>query len=147
MPWVGASGDVRQPSPQPADPASGRERQERTDQERQAVDSHLRSSREVIGYEIMATDGPIGNVEDFIFDQKSWAIRYLVVDTRKWLPGKHVLVSPEWIDSVSWPEHQVYVKVVRSAVETSPEYDASRTLSRDHEATLYRHHGRAAYWE
>jgi len=90
----------------------------------------LRSSKEVIGYEIMATDGPIGSVEDFVFDDESWAIRYMVVDTGKWLPGKHVLLSPEWIDSVSWSEHEVYVKVARQAIETSPEYDASRSSPR-----------------
>jgi uncharacterized protein YrrD len=146
MPWVGATGDVRQPSPQPG-LAHVRQRAARADPERQAADSHLRSSSEVTGYEIMAIDGPIGNVENFVFDPKSWAIRYLVVDTRKWLPGKHVLLSPEWIGSVSWPEHQVYVKVERRAVETSPEYDPSRTLSREHEAALYRHHGHAVYWE
>jgi len=100
----------------------------------------------VIGYEIMATDGPIGSVEDFVFDDESWAIRYMVVDTGKWLPGKHVLLSPEWIDSVSWSEHEVYVKVPRQLIETSPEFDGSRPLSREHEATLYEHHGRTAYW-
>ena len=100
----------------------------------------------MIGYEIMATDGPIGSVEDFVFDDESWVIRYMVVDTRKWLPGKHVLLSPEWIDSVRWSEHEVYVKVPRQLIETSPEFDASRPLSREHEATLYEHHGRTAYW-
>jgi uncharacterized protein YrrD len=147
LPWVGASGDVRQPSGHPANRAATRARQQRLDRERETADSHLRSSKEVIGYEIMATDGPIGSVENFVFDDKSWAIRYLVVDTRKWLPGKHVLLSSEWIDSVSWPEHQVYVKVARHAVETSPEYDPSHPLSREHEAAFYEHHRRTAYWE
>jgi uncharacterized protein YrrD len=147
MPWVGASGDVRQPLSHPPGDAPTRERQQSADRGREPADSHLRSSKEVIGYEIMATDGPIGNVENFVFDEKSWAIRYFVVDTRKWLPGKHVLVSPEWIDSVSWAEHQVYVNVVRRAIETSPEYDDLHPLSREHETALYRHHGRAVYWE
>ena len=122
VPWVGASSDVALSPRQPQDDALARQRQRRLDREREAADSHLRSSKEVIGYEIMATDGPIGSVEDFVFDDESWAIRYMVVDTRKWLPGKHVLLSPEWIDSVSWSEHEVYVKVARQAIETSPEY-------------------------
>lgn len=147
MPWVGASGEARQPSPQPADDTFTRQRQQRMDREREPADSHLRSGKEVIGYEIMATDGPIGSVEDFVFDEKSWAIRYIVVDTHKWLRGKHVLLSPEWIDTVSWSEHEVYVKVAREAVETSPEYDPSRRLSRQHEAALYEHHGRPTYWQ
>ena len=146
VPWVGASSDAALSPRQPQDDAITRQRQRRLDREREAADSHLRSSKEVIGYEIMATDGPIGSVEDFVFDDESWAIRYMVVDTGKWLPGKHVLLSPEWIDSVSWSEHEVYVKVARQAIETSPEYDASRSFSKAHEVTLYEHHARTPYW-
>jgi uncharacterized protein YrrD len=147
IPWVGASSDVTLSSRQRQDDTVTRERQHRLDREREAADSHLRSSKEVIGYEIMATDGPIGSVENFVFDDKSWAIRYVVVDTRKWLPGKHVLLAPEWIDGVSWSEREVYVKVARQTVETSPEYDVSRPPSREHETALYEHHGRRAYWQ
>ena len=68
------------PRPSPDDSVT-RQRQQRLDRERESADSHLRSSKEVIGYEIMATDGPIGSVENFVFDDKSWAIRYMVVDT------------------------------------------------------------------
>jgi sporulation protein YlmC with PRC-barrel domain len=100
----------------------------------------------ILGYEIMATDGPIGSVEDFVFDDETWAIRYMIVDTRKWSRGRRVLLSPEWIDSVSWPEHEVYVKVARDAVETSREFDPSLPLSREQEAALYEHHARTAYW-
>ena len=147
MPWVGASGDVSESLLRASGHAPTREQHERLELNRESADSHLRSSNEVIGYEIMATDGPIGNVENLVFDEKSWAIRYFVVDTRKWLPGKHVLVAPAWISSVSWPEHEVYVKVARCAIETSPEYDDLHPLSREHEAAVYRHHGRAVYWE
>ena len=147
VPWVGASSDVALSPQQPVDDTVTRERQQGLDRERAAADSHLRSSKEVIGYEIMATDGPIGSVANFVFDDKSWAIRYMVVDTRKWLPGEHVLLSPEWINSVSWSERQVYVKVARQAVETSPKYDASLPLSREHEAVLYEHHRRTGYLE
>ena len=55
----------------------------------------------------MASDGPIGTVENFVFDDESWAIRYMIVDTCKWLPGKHVLLSPEWITRGSWSEREV----------------------------------------
>jgi uncharacterized protein YrrD len=146
IPWVGASADVARSSRDARDNALAYEKRQRLDRERSSGDSHLRSTKEVIGYEIMATDGPIGSVEDFVFDDETWAIRYMIVDTRKWSRGRHVLLSPEWIDSVSWPEHEVYVKVARDAVETSPEFDPSLPLSREHEAALYEHHGRTAYW-
>lgn len=72
-------------------------------------DPHLRSTREVIGYHIHASDGEIGHVDDFIVEDSSWVIRYLVVNTRKLLPGKSVLVAPTWVERVSWAERDVYV--------------------------------------
>ena len=61
-------------------------------------DHHSRSTCEVAGYRIHAEDGEIGHVEDFMIDDETWAIRYLIVDTRNWWPGKKVLVSPQWIE-------------------------------------------------
>ena len=143
LPWVGASPDLALALRERRDDAVTRERQARLDRDLESADLHLRSCKEVIGYEIMATDGPIGSVDNFAFDDQSWAIRYLAVDTRKWLPGKHVLVSPEWIDRVSWSDHEVFVNMTRQAIETSPEYDSSRPLSRERaKIRVYEHHGR-----
>jgi hypothetical protein len=91
-----------------------------------AADAHLRSSRHVMGYHIEASDAPIGHVDDFLFDEETWAIRYAVVDTRNWLPGDHVLVSPERIRSVNWAERSVVVDMTRGAVRDSPTYDPDR---------------------
>lgn len=146
IPWVGASPD---PSLAPhglRDDAVARERQGRLDRKLESADSHLRSSNEVIGYEIMASDGPIGSVENFVIDDKSWAIRHMVVDTRKWLPGKQVLLSPESIDYISWPEREVHVKIARHAIETSPEYDTSHVLSPEHATALGAHYKRVGYY-
>jgi len=60
----------------------------------------------VSGHHVEASDGEIGHVEDFLVDDRTWAIRYLIVDTRDWLPGKKVLISPKWIKRVSWSEKQ-----------------------------------------
>jgi uncharacterized protein YrrD len=110
-------------------------------------DPHLRSTREVAGYAIAARDDEIGHVADFILDDESWAVRYLVVDTRNWWPGKHVLVAPQWITGISWPDRAVMVGLTRAEVKGGPEYDPSRVLGREDEARLYRHYGRAGYWE
>ena len=91
-------------------------------------------------------DGSIGEVEDFFFDDQSWAIRYMAVDTSRWWFGKHVLISPAWIDQVSWAERKVFVNVARQAVETSPQYDRSSPILREHEAQLHAHYGRSGYW-
>lgn len=109
-------------------------------------DPHLKSSTVVIGYYIHAVDGDIGHVEDFLVDDRSWTIRYMVVDTRNWLPGKKVLVSPEWIERVDWNDSKVYVNMVREQIRNSPEYDPSRSVEREYETRLYDHYGRPSYW-
>lgn len=109
-------------------------------------DPHLRSSSAVIGYYIQATDGDIGHVEDFLVDDRSWTIRYMIVDPRNWWPGKKVLVSPEWIDRVDWSDSKVHVNVVREQIRNSPEYDPARPVVREYETRLYGHYGRPSYW-
>jgi uncharacterized protein YrrD len=86
-------------------------------------DPHLRSMSEVIGYHIEARDGEVGHVEDFLLDDSDWAITELIVDTRNWLPGKHVLVSPDFIRNVSWEQAKVTVKLDRQSLEECPEID------------------------
>lgn len=122
-PWAGASAEPLIASQQPIDPAVAREIEGRIDEERDTENIHLRSCDEVVGYDILASDGSIGEVDDFVFDDESWAIRAIVVDTRKWLPGKRVLLSPRQIDHVSWEDHEVDVRMTREAIESSPEYD------------------------
>lgn len=121
-------------------PRQAIEKQERNAQEE--VDPHLRSTREVIGYYIQARDGEIGHVEDFIVDDQTWSINYMIVDTQNWLPGRKVLVSPSWIDKVSWLEAKVYIDLSRETVENSPEYDPSVPVDPEYEDQLYDHYGR-----
>ena len=111
-----------------------------------AWDPHLRSTQDVSGHHIQATAGYIGHVEDFIIDDETWAIRYLIVATQNWWPGKKVLVSPQWIERVSWSESTVFVNLTRDAIRQSPEYTEESLLTRDYETGLHRHYDRQAYW-
>ena len=86
------------------------------------ADSHLRSTNVVTGYHIEATDGEIGHVEDFIVDTYTWAIQYIEVNTRNWWRGKKVLMSPHWIERVSWTDSKIYVDLSRETIKNSPEY-------------------------
>jgi hypothetical protein len=87
-------------------------------------------------------------VEDFIVETDDWRVRYMVVDTRNWLPGgKKTLISPSWIDAMSWEEARVHVSLSQQAIKTSPEWHgASHALSQDYEAELHRHYGQPTYW-
>jgi hypothetical protein len=117
------------------------------DQREKTWDSHLRSTRDVSGYHIQATDGVVGHVDDFIIDDELWAIRYLAVDTRNWWPGKRVLVSPRWIERVSWDESKIFVDLTRETIKRSPEYTEKSLISRDYETGLHRHYNRRGYWD
>lgn len=107
----------------------------------------LRSIREVTGYHIEATDGEIGHVEDFVFDDVPWTLRYVVVDTRNWLPGRSVLVAPAWIDVIRWEDQKVAVSLPREVIKGSPEYVSSAPVNREYEERLYDYYGKPVYWE
>ncbi len=115
-------------------------------EDRHREDPHLRSTRAVAGYYIQATDGDIGHVADFLVDDISWSIRYLVVDTTNWWAGKKVLVAPAWVERVDWDHSKVHVIVARAQVETSPEYNPEGPLERAYETRLYCHYGQPRYW-
>jgi uncharacterized protein YrrD len=109
-------------------------------------DPNLRSSKEVVGYHLDAIDGEIGHVAEMLVDERSWAIRYLVVDTTNWWGGHQVLIAPEWISNVSWDTRQVAVGLTREAVRDSPNYRSTEELNRSAETGLYAHYGRLGYW-
>jgi hypothetical protein len=109
-------------------------------------DPHLRSTRDVTGHHLEATDGAIGHVDDFVIDDETWAIRYLIVDTKNWWPGKKVLISPQWIERVSWIQSKVFIALTREAIKGAPEYTGDAGLSRDFETRLHSHYNRDGYW-
>lgn len=114
--------------------------------QRESADTHLRSTRAVTGYHINATDGEVGHVDQFIVDDHAWAIRYLEVATQNWWPGKKVLLSPAWVERVSWEESKVFVALSREAIKTCPQYVEAIAITREYENKLYFHYGRPPYW-
>lgn len=104
--------------------------------------SDLRSTNEVSGYGIEARDGGIGHVEEFILNDESWLVHFLVIDTKDWLPGRKVLVAPAWIDSVDWEQKEVKVDLTREEVKGSPTYNPSEPVNAEQETLLYDYYGR-----
>jgi len=107
----------------------------------------LHSTESVRDRRIHATDGEIGYVSDLIIDDEAWAIRYFVVNTHSLLPGRKVLISPDWIESISVEGTPVGVKVLREQVRQSPEYTDSCELNRDYEEELHKHYKCKGYWD
>lgn len=115
--------------------------------EREQADPHLQSARDTRGHGIQATDGELGHVEEFLLEEGSFAIRYLIVDPISWWPGKHVLIPTDWVKAVSWSDSLVEVNVSKQAVRDAPEYDPTRPIDRAFETSYHSHYGRPGYWE
>jgi sporulation protein YlmC with PRC-barrel domain len=141
-PWTGGLA-VLGPAIPESDSAAAREARARIEE---GQDPNLRSANEVIGYYVKARDGDIGHVEDLLLDDEQAMIRYLVIDTRNWLPGRKVLVSTQWLSDVDWSENRVTVDLTRAEIESSPEYDPHGLFDRDAETRLHEHYRRRAYW-
>lgn len=103
-------------------------------------DPHLRSVDVVAGYHIHAVDGEIGHLENFLIDDANWNIRYLILDTKNWLPGKHVLVSPYAVKEIDWADRLIYLKITRDQIETSPPRDPTDAVDQDYETRLHNHY-------
>lgn len=107
----------------------------------------LQSMEHLKGYAIQATDGEIGQVQDFYFDAHDWTIRYLVVDTGSWLSGRRVLLSPAVLLQPDETAQTFPVSLNRVQVERSPDIDTTKPVSRQQEAALYAHYNWSPYWE
>lgn len=141
--WAGASAWGTQPTPSQL----RAEQDKLTNEFEETEENHLRSIKEVTGYHIQAEDGKIGHVEDFVADDKIWALRYVVVNTRNWLPGRIVLVSPQWVTASDWAQKKLSVDLTTESVKNSPEYDHLAPINRDYECDLHDHYCRRGYWE
>jgi uncharacterized protein YrrD len=124
----------------------GSEAIEQQDTDEPSYQPHLRSADTVMHYYTHARDGDIGHVADFLLDPEAWMIRYMVIDTRNWIPGRKVLVSPQWIEDISWSENMVMLDLLKHQIRGAPEYRPGAPIERDYEAQLFEHYRRAPYW-
>jgi hypothetical protein len=106
----------------------------------------LRSIKETKGYRVMAKDGDIGNVHDFFFDDEIWAIRYVVVDTGTWLPGRKVLLVPSAVERPEWEIQTLPVRLTKEQVRNCPEVETDKPVSRQAEIVLHQHFDWVPYW-
>ena len=107
----------------------------------------IRSTKELTRCTLSATDGEIGLVKDFLFDEEQWTVRYLVADTKKWLPGsRKVVISPISLGKPNINEHLMPVDLSLDRIKSSPTLDEKRPISRRYEEQLFRYYGYAFYW-
>lgn len=107
----------------------------------------LRSAGQMEGFEVLAVGQAIGQVHDLVFDDESWQIRYLVVDTQSWWPsGRKVLLGLPWVDRIDWARLEIHVALTREQIKCSPAYQDIASLHRDYEVLLHANYQRAGYW-
>jgi sporulation protein YlmC with PRC-barrel domain len=107
----------------------------------------LRSIQQLYGDKLGASDGEIGHVKDFYFDDQSWVVRYLVADTGSWLPGRQVLISPHAFGSLDQAGKILRVNLTRKQIENSPPIESHKPVSRQYEEEYYRYYGWPYYWQ
>jgi PRC-barrel domain protein len=107
----------------------------------------LHSVKHLYGSRLGASDGDIGHVKDFLFDDQSWVVRYLVADTGDWLSGRQVLISPHAFVSLDWTGKLLLVRLRRKQIENSPSIELHKPVSRQYEEAYYRYYGWPYYWE
>lgn len=115
-------------------------------QRQQKGDPHLRSQRELVGYDIHAINGDAGHVDDMLVEDGQWIMRYIVVDTRNWLPGRRVLISPQWVLSVDWLRRKVGVDLLKKEIKQAPVFDPTQEVTRQYEDAVFEYYGRDKYW-
>jgi hypothetical protein len=108
-------------------------------------DPRLRSIAHVTSYHTHASDGTIGHVENFLIDDASWCIRYLVIDTSNWWIGQHVLLSPYAVKNIDWAEREIRLDVSREQVRASPTWGPFDSVDHEYEKRLHTHYNWPGY--
>ncbi len=106
----------------------------------------LRSMHDLQDYAIHATDGAIGHVKDFYFDDESWVIRYLIVETGAWLSSRKVLISPIAIGKANWRDKLLPVAITKEQMRNSPDINTDKPVSRQQEIEYLGYYGYPYYW-
>lgn len=130
--FFGADGTTPAMLPSPAFTGPGGRENESEDN-----DPHLRSLGAVTGCDMQASDGGIGHLENALLEDDTWSIRYLIIDTRNWWPGQHVLISPYAVRQIDWPRQQILLNITRDRVKSGPPWSPLDLIDQAYEKRLH----------
>ncbi len=102
--------------------------------------------KQMLGFAMGATDGEMGKVKDFYFDDSTWIIRYVIVETGNWLSGRKVLIAPQAISAINWSDKCLPVNLNKNQIKNSPDIDTEKPVTRQHEMELYEYYPWNNYW-
>lgn len=107
----------------------------------------FRRLRDITALTLHAIDGQVGSVEDLYFDEQTWKVRYLTVDTGRWLLGRNVLIAPIAVERIDDTHAAIWINLRKDQIEQAPSIDKLRPISRLYEEAYYKHFQWAPYWE
>jgi hypothetical protein len=102
--------------------------------------SPLHSVRALLGCTVRGLDGDIGHVADVLVDEHFWSIRYVLIDARSWLPGRHIVFAPDWFSRINWITGEMKVDLGRDTVRTSPRFERTEMVTDEYAAQLRDHY-------
>jgi uncharacterized protein YrrD len=100
----------------------------------------------VLGFSLHASDGPIGKVKEFYFDDQSWMLRYLIVETGNWLSNRKVLITPTALVKTLREDGSFPVNLTKEQIRNSPDIDTDKPVSRQQEVELFGYYPWQPYW-
>lgn len=107
----------------------------------------MKQGSSIIGLNLHAKDGAIGSIDDLLFDDAHWGVRWVVVDTGNWLPGRRVLVPPSSFGAINLASRIVSVDLTRERIANAPGAETNEPVSRQLESEIYSHYDWSPYWE
>lgn len=106
----------------------------------------LHKAHTLIGTKIHATDGEMGHIEDFYFDDAKWMVRYMIVRTGSWFSGKRVMLAPSTIRDVIWEKHSIFVNLSQEQITKSPDLNMEMPVTREQEIELVQQLNYPDFW-
>ncbi len=100
----------------------------------------------LIGASVIGTDGEIGRIRNFLFDDKSWIVRYMVIDVGSWLKRHDVIVLISAVENSDWEKRIFHIRLSREEARNSPDVDAAKPVSRQQEIAMEEYFGKLASW-
>jgi uncharacterized protein YrrD len=102
--------------------------------------------KELIGASVLATDGEIGSIRNFLLDDRSWMICYVVVDVGTWYKRRDVVLPIAAVEQPDWTKRIFHVRLTKAQVRDSPDVDTEKPVSRQQEIAMKEYWGKMAYW-
>jgi hypothetical protein len=98
------------------------------------------------GFKVLASDGVIGHIDEFYFDDLSWKVRYCVVDLGNWITDRKVLISPAALGKLDWNNKGLSIGATKDQIQKSPDATAELPVARSLEVRIHQHYGWEYFW-